>query len=67
MTTSGRLASLRALRAVNGVVEAAGECLIENKPALEALLDSVSPGRKSARSVWPCASPKAATTYRLRN
>ena len=50
--------SLHALRAVNGVVEAGGECLVENKAALEALLDAVAPSRKAeglkaAAAVWP--------------
>lgn len=50
--------SLHALRAVNGAVEAGGECIRENKAALEALLDSVAPSRKTeglraTASVWP--------------
>ena len=50
--------SLRALRATGTTVEVAGECLLENKQGLEALLDSVSPARKTsglvaAASVWP--------------
>ena len=39
--------SLHALRAVNGKIEAGGECVLENKSALEALLDSVAPTRKA--------------------
>jgi TonB family protein len=50
--------SLHALRAVNGAVEAGGECALENKPALEALLNSVAADRKTSgikatASVWP--------------
>lgn len=49
---------IRALRAVNGTVEAGGECALENKPALEALLDAVAPtrkadGLKAAVAIWP--------------
>ena len=50
--------SLQALRAVNGKIEAGGECVLENKASLEALLGSVAPawkteGIKGAASVWP--------------
>src|SRR5580658_383135 len=50
--------TLHALRAVNGTVEAGGECALENKAAMEALLDAVAPSRKSggiraAATVWP--------------
>ncbi len=50
--------SLHALRAVNGTVEAGGECVLENKGALEALLGAVAPawkadGIKAAAAVWP--------------
>ncbi len=52
--------SLHALRAVNGTVEAGGECALENKVALEALLDTVAPSRKTdgikaAATVWPAS------------
>jgi TonB family protein len=52
--------SLHALRAVNGTVEAGGECALENKVALEALLDTVAPtrktdGLKAAATVWPAS------------
>jgi TonB family protein len=50
--------SLHALRAVNGVVEAGGECALENKVAMDALLDAVAPDRKAngiqaVATVWP--------------
>ncbi len=50
--------SIRALRASGRTIEAAGECLLENKPGLEALLDAVSPSRKTegfrvSAAVWP--------------
>ena len=50
--------TVRAVRAVGGTVEAGGECALENKPALEALLDAVAPARKTegfsaAALVWP--------------
>ncbi len=50
--------SLHALRVSKGVVEAGGECLLENKPAVEALLDAVAPARKTEGlpvtvGVWP--------------
>lgn len=50
--------SLHALRVSNGVVEAGGECLLENKAAVEALLDAVAPARKTEGlpvtvGVWP--------------
>ena len=53
--------TLHALRAVNGTVEAGGECALENKPALEALLDAVAPTRKAegigaAVLLWPGSS-----------
>jgi len=52
--------ALHALRAANGTVEAGGECILENRPALEALLGAVAPPGKAegvrADSVWPdCA------------
>ena len=52
--------SLHALRAVNGKIEAGGECVLENKPALEALLDAVAPKRaaegiRAGTSVWPAS------------
>ena len=53
--------SLHALRSVDGKIEAGGECVLENKPALEALLDAVAPNRAAAgiragTSVWPAAA-----------
>jgi TonB family protein len=50
--------SLHALRVSGGTVEAGGECLLENKPGLEALLDAVAPSRKTGglqavAAVWP--------------
>jgi len=50
--------SIHALRAVNGTIEAGGECILENKPALEALLGAVAPawnadGIRAWASVWP--------------
>jgi len=53
--------TVRALRAANGTVEAGGECALEDKPALEALLDAVAPARKTegfsaAALLWPGAS-----------
>jgi TonB family protein len=50
--------SLHAVRAANGTVEAGGECALENKAALEALLDAVAPARKTdgiqaVATVWP--------------
>lgn len=50
--------AIRALRAVGGTVEAGGECALDNKPALEALLDAVAPARKAdglkaAVALWP--------------
>jgi TonB family protein len=53
--------SLHALRAVGGVVEAGGECALENKASLEALLDAVAPSRKTdgisaIATVWPASS-----------
>jgi TonB family protein len=53
--------SLHALRAVGGVVEAGGECVLENKASLDALLDAVAPDRKTAglravASVWPSST-----------
>ena len=50
--------TLQALRAVNGKIEAGGECALENKPSLEALLGAVAPawkteGIKGAAAVWP--------------
>ncbi len=52
--------SLHALRAVNGTVEAGGECALENKLAMEALLDTVAPSRKTdgikaVATVWPAS------------
>jgi TonB family protein len=53
--------SLHALRATNGIVEAGGECALENKVAVEALLDAVAPSRKTdgihaVATVWPPAA-----------
>ncbi|HEY4989910.1 MAG TPA: TonB family protein [Opitutaceae bacterium] len=50
--------SLHALRAANGTIEAGGECSLDNKAALEALLDAVAPSRAiegitAATCVWP--------------
>lgn len=50
--------SLHALRAVNGKIEAGGECLLENKSAVSALLASVSPdgwaeGLVAEAFIWP--------------
>jgi TonB family protein len=50
--------SIHALRAVNGTIEAGGECILENKPALEALLGAVAPawkadGIRAWASAWP--------------
>jgi TonB family protein len=50
--------SLHALRAVNGTVEAGGECALENKAGLETLLDAVAPSRKAdgtkaVATIWP--------------
>jgi TonB family protein len=50
--------TVHVLRAVNGMtIEAGGECILENKPALEALLNAVVPAWKTdglrADSVWP--------------
>ena len=50
--------SLHALRVRKGVVEAGGECLLENRPGVEALLDAVAPARKTEGlpvtvGVWP--------------
>ena len=50
--------TLHALRAVNGTIEAAGECVLENKASLEALLGAVAPAWKTqgigaAANVWP--------------
>jgi len=51
--------TLHALRAVNGTIEAGGECILENKVALEALIGAVVPGWKTegvrADCVWPDA------------
>src|ERR1017187_4852031 len=51
--------TLHALRAVNGTIEAGGECVLENRTAFEALIGAVAPswtteGIKAA-SVWPDA------------
>src|SRR5665213_3597113 len=53
--------TLHALRAVNGKVEVGGECALENKAAIEALLDAVAPSRKTegiraAATVWPAST-----------
>ena len=53
--------TLHALRAVKGRVEAGGECALENKAAIEALLDAVAPARKTeglhaAATVWPAST-----------
>ncbi|HXQ79698.1 MAG TPA: TonB family protein [Opitutaceae bacterium] len=49
--------ALHALRAVSGKIEAGGECVPENRPALEALLGAVAPSGSvegvRADSVWP--------------
>src|SRR5271166_1694062 len=49
--------TVHALRAVNGTVEAGGECAIDNKAALDALLAAVAPSEKAdaakAAAVWP--------------
>jgi TonB family protein len=50
--------SLHALRAVNGRIEAGGECLLENKTGVNALLASVSPdgwaqGLVAEAFIWP--------------
>jgi len=50
--------TLHALRAAGGAVEAGGECALENKTSVEALLDAVAPARKAggvsaAATVWP--------------
>ena len=50
--------SLHALRVAGGTVEAGGECLLENKAGLEALLDAIAPSRKTGglravAAVWP--------------
>src|ERR1700691_2741748 len=50
--------TLHALRAVNGTIEAGGECVLENKASLEALLGAVAPswkteGLRAAAAVWP--------------
>jgi TonB family protein len=49
--------TLHALRAVNGTIEAGGECILDNKASLEALMAAVSPswkaeGVKAAASTW---------------
>jgi len=50
--------SLHALRAVKGTIEAGGECMVQNKPGVEALLGAVSPGWKESglraeAFIWP--------------
>ena len=49
--------ALHALQAVGATIVAGGECILENKPALEALLGAVAPPGKAggvkAASVWP--------------
>jgi TonB family protein len=49
--------TLHALRAANGTIEAGGECVLENKAALEALLGAVVPSAKAdglkVASLWP--------------
>src|SRR5271166_4595012 len=49
--------TVHALRAVNGTVEAGGECAIDNKAALDALLAAVAPSEKAGaaqgRSKFP--------------
>ncbi len=50
--------SLHALRATGGTIEAGGECLLENKPGIEALLTSVAPawkeeGVQALAAIWP--------------
>src|SRR5271157_4918367 len=49
--------TLHALRAVGGTIEAGGECVLENKPALEALLGAVAPSAKAdgvkVAAAWP--------------
>src|ERR1017187_8169913 len=49
--------TLHALRAVNGKIEAGGECILENRPAVEALLGAVASSAKAgevkAPSMWP--------------
>jgi hypothetical protein len=53
--------SFRALRATGGSVEAGGECVRENKAAIQALLASVIPageaaGFKTMAGLWPASS-----------
>src|SRR5277367_1131281 len=50
--------SLHVLRAAKGTVEAGGECLLENKAGVEALLTLVAPGwgsggMKAHAFIWP--------------
>jgi TonB family protein len=50
--------SLHALRAVKGTIEAGGECMLQNKPAVEAVLSAVAPGWKEGglkgdAFIWP--------------
>ncbi len=49
--------SLHALRAVNGTIEAGGECVVENKQSVEALLAAVAPAERPdafrVASIWP--------------
>ena len=51
--------TLHALRAVNGTIEAGGECVLEDRTAFEALIGAVAPSWKTegikAASVWPDA------------
>ena len=53
--------SLHAVRASGGVIQAGGECVLENKTSLEALLDSIAPDRKTdglqaIAAVWPAST-----------
>jgi TonB family protein len=53
--------SLHAVRAAGGVVQAGGECVLENKASLEALLDAIAPDRKESglhaiAAVWPAST-----------
>ena len=50
--------SLHALRAAKGTVEAGGECILQNKAAVEAILGAVAPGWKEGglkgeAFIWP--------------
>jgi TonB family protein len=50
--------SLHALRAAKGTIEAGGECMLQNKAAVEAVLSAVAPGWKDGglrgdAFIWP--------------